>query len=82
MILLRSINHVLDELDMTLYPAELDGSPVISMGVKDWRDLDPKHQEEISGKDLRLIFFYEDLYDLRTEYDENVQQLKQKWIIE
>ena len=81
MILLRSINHVLDESDMMVYPAELDGSPVVSMG-KEWRDLEDKHWENISGKDQALLYYYDDLLDLEIDYNIKRRKLKSKWRIE
>lgn len=80
MIILRSINHVLDESDMTVYPAELDGSPVVSMG-KEWRDLEEEHWENISGADQRLLFYYDELRDLETDFEIDKRNLKTRWRI-
>lgn len=81
MILLRSIQHVLDESDMTIYPAGLAGEPIISMG-KEWRDLDKESWENISGQDQCTIFYYDDLLELKTEFENNCLELKKKWRIE
>jgi hypothetical protein len=81
MILLTSIQHVLDESDMTVYPAGLAGEPIVSMG-KEWRDLEEEYWENISGKDLSTIFYYDALLDLEVEFNIQRRELKTKWRVE
>ena len=81
MILLTSIQHVLDESDMTIYPAGLAGEPIVSMG-KDWRDLEAEHWENISGKDQSTIFYYDAMLELHIEFESKRRELKRRWRIE
>jgi len=81
MILLPSIQHVLDESDMMIYPAGLAGEPIVSMG-KEWRDLEEEHWENISGKDQAIIFYYDELLDLTVDFNIAKRRLKTKWRIE
>lgn len=66
---------------MTVYPAGLAGEPIVSMG-KEWRDLEEEYWENISGKDLSTIFYYDALLDLEVEFNIQRRELKTKWRVE